>query len=680
MPITTIVTVLPIYLEHYAHTLQVTIVKQNFSLRFEFIAAMTAALLILMFSWSTIVSNGQSRNNSVASTSPLRPKYKNNSYVANTAFHQQIDHFSDDRRGMSPRSWSQIGNGDFGPPSESTFSDFGYESNQQIAPARIAPAPNNPAPSAPLRVAQMEPPQSFSQIGNTQVGEQVELLSEQPLRQKFKNASARLTPPRLTLQDQNTDASTADSVIDEARSIVEKSGSSEIPPSESERESQYLDSDNFQQDYDSLITENGSGFHGTQYGNEYFDEYNNGPTQSLTPYQTGQPCGCPQCQSNAAPQFEVLTCQQCGKAKQTPKGCFGRRKNRRQQSEMIPSGSDSMNSGCMDCDCPVCCDSKYAPQLGHRSESPIERGFNGSSSEKFSFEEDGDFPPINEILAQSVFFSELEYLFLQPSFQGNTALSIANGNSISNTPFNFDLQSGFRVLGGFESEFGPGFAGEYFQFDNNSDQVTFLSDGISTGTTQVFQLGTGAASSIVASNAGEAINTFQSLEVHSTSVYAFKAIQFKRASVNGKFGIRVVNVDQNLQANLTDASGQIGSLNHESHLSAFGPRFGIDYVRKIGHTPAQLISSASSSLLFGDREQIVENTITGINSTIGADEFVAVFDIFFGVQTKRIRGEKRNITTRIGFVNQTWVNGGTAINPNADFGFQGISFMLGFNR
>lgn len=325
---------------------------------------------------------------------------------------------------------------------------------------------------------------------------------------------------------------------------------------------------------------------------------------------------------------------------------------------------------------------KFNPILGHRYDFPLTRGNISSSVEKFSFEEDGEFPPASEILAQSIFFAELDSLFLQPSFQDNTAIVLADGNNFSTLPFNFDLESSFRVMGGFESDYGPGFAGEYFQFDRNSDDILFVSDGVLQGTVNVNQLdGFSVINPLVAGNLGESILSSHSLEVHSTSVYAFKAIKFKRAYVNGRFGLQIVSVENALESQLRDAGGNlVGVLNQESNLEAFGPRFGIDYVRKIGHTPAQLIASSTTSLLFGERDQIIENTANGQLFNLGTDEFITVIDIFFGVQSKKIRGEKRNLTFRVGFVNQVWFGGGTAVDPNGNFGFQGISITAGFNR
>ena len=242
------------------------------------------------------------------------------------------------------------------------------------------------------------------------------------------------------------------------------------------------------------------------------------------------------------------------------------------------------------------------------------------------------------------------------------------------------MESAFRITAGFESEFGPGFAINYFQFDNDSDDFNFASDGLNGAAVGVFP-STGGLSSLVANNPGETLSALHSLEIHSTSVYAFKAIKFKRAYVNGRFGIQITSIEQVLESSLTDAFGtETGTLSRSANIDAFGPRFGIDYVRRIGHTPAQLIASSTTSLLFGDRDEFVANSFTGEQARLGADEFLTVFDIFFGVQAKQIRGEKRNTTMRVGFVNQSWLGGGTAVDPNGDFGFQGLSITLGFNR
>ena len=323
---------------------------------------------------------------------------------------------------------------------------------------------------------------------------------------------------------------------------------------------------------------------------------------------------------------------------------------------------------------------QYNPALGFRSDCVGDR-FNESSATVFPFEKDEQFPSMREILANSVYFAEFDFLLLQPSFGGNTAISSGAGGVLTADPFNFDLEPAFRVAAGYESDFGPGFVLDYFQFDNNSDLASFTIDGTSVGEASVFQLGANALTTLGAFNAGETLNASHSLELHSTSVQAFKAINFARASVTGRFGLQLTSIRQDLEANVTGAGGGVLSrLTGTTEVNAFGPRFGIDYKRRVGHTPLQLISSATGALLFGDRDQNVTNSLTGEASSVGADEFITHIDIFFGLQMRRYRGEKRNTAMRLGFVNQSWIGGGTAIDPNDDFGFQGVSFTLGLNR
>ncbi|MEM9412583.1 MAG: Lpg1974 family pore-forming outer membrane protein, partial [Planctomycetota bacterium] len=225
------------------------------------------------------------------------------------------------------------------------------------------------------------------------------------------------------------------------------------------------------------------------------------------------------------------------------------------------------------------------------------------------------------------------------------------------------------------------FAVDYFQFDNESDNLQFVSEGGLVGELNVAIPGSTEFSTLVADDAGESISAFHHLELHQTSIFAFKAIKFKRALVNGRFGLQIVSLEQQLRSRLLNSGGVIeGELIHEYNFNGFGPRFGIDYIRRVGHTPAQLVVSSTSTLLFGDQDQIIRNSLAGDFQQLGSDEFVTLIDIFMGIQTKKFRGEKRNTTMRVGFVNQSWIGGGTSIDPDGDFGFQGVSFMLGLNR
>ena len=598
-------------------------------------------IFVLTFVWAAInrdPSNRKAWSNSEQSLTHLEQEIIVDENLSTVAFQQSVDHFSNDARAMSPRSWGNFYEGasnepvapqvtfETGNPVETPV-DSKQQSDQGLFPAV---SPMQQVENSSVR----EPKPFFEQNPldpNSNALDSSEYSSPLPLelgKQKDRQLKSRLEqkPDQKGANHIQPGASpTPDAIIaDPSPAFAPKLEWFERNESDSEGYGR----DNYR----------GSFWGSAQIYNQ--DDYGS--------YQPKRSCACKRCRIN----------------------------NRKR----IRSNSKQGECFCEN-DCGRCCPQpKYNQHLGHRYEFPLTRGELESSATKFTFEEDGDFPPASEILSQSIFWSELDFMFLQPAFQGNTAITVSGPSGISQ-PFNFDLEPGFRVSAGFESEYGPGFAADYFQFDNNSDVTGFTSDGVLTGASRVYQLGPNVWTELIADDLGESLDTFHSLEVHSTGVYAFKAIKFKRAYVNGRFGVQVVSVEQIMRATLTDSVGtELGQLNHRSNIEAFGPRFGIDYVRKIGHTPAQLITSATTSLLFGDRDQFVENTYLGNSSQVGADEFLSVFDIFFGVQGKRIRGEKRNTTFRVGFVNQTWFGGGTGIDPSGDFGFQGLSFMFGLNR
>jgi len=43
-------------------------------------------------------------------------------------------------------------------------------------------------------------------------------------------------------------------------------------------------------------------------------------------------------------------------------------------------------------------------------------------------------------------------------------------------------------------------------------------------------------------------------------------------------------------------------------------------------------------------------------------------------------GENRNVYGRFGYMNQTWLGGGTGSDPQGDFGIRGFTFGIGYNR
>ncbi len=375
-------------------------------------------------------------------------------------------------------------------------------------------------------------------------------------------------------------------------------------------------------------------------------------------------------------------CDQCVR-KFCGDGCDFQRQGRLLQH----GGRGNRESSCGDssaCDCPypILPQPEFNPNLGHRNAENTVRFGELSSLEQFDFEAKNEhFPPMREILKQAVYFADAQFGFVQPSFQGNTAITRTGPASGSSSAFDFDFDPMPRFRVGFESEYGPGLEIDYFQFDQDSDLATFTSDGIITGTTSLYQMGPNQWTSISATGAGEALNAKHSLEVQSIGASAFKALKFRRTQLVGHFGVQYVRIDHELDARLFDSGGtETGRLLGTSSLNAFGPRIGMDYIRPVGHTKLELIAAASGSVLFGNQDQNVSNSVSSQFSSIGSDEFLTIIDIFSGLQTRFMRGEKRNTFVRLGYITQSWFGGGTAIDPTGDLGFQGVTMAIGFNR
>jgi hypothetical protein len=168
--------------------------------------------------------------------------------------------------------------------------------------------------------------------------------------------------------------------------------------------------------------------------------------------------------------------------------------------------------------------------------------------------------------------------------------------------------------------------------------------------------------------------------VDSINASFFKQVQLPISRINGRFGFQWATVRQFMNATLSDSGGTIAELRTRSDLQGFGPSFAIEYFRPIGHTKLEIVTSVGGSLLFGQRDQFVQNSQTGDFNRIGADEFLTTADLLTGVQYTKMVAENRGFFARLGLNYQTWMGGGTAVEPEGDFGLRGFSFTLGYNR
>ena len=326
---------------------------------------------------------------------------------------------------------------------------------------------------------------------------------------------------------------------------------------------------------------------------------------------------------------------------------------------------------------------QYDPQVGHRSPQPVKRPNANplDDGRKYSFEtKKREYPPFGDIIATGRFFYSAEVLWAEPQFQGNTAITTEGVNFAESIPGDFDSDFHPRFRMGFESEYGPGIELNYFNINSNSEVSSFTSDGVITGQTSAAVIGRDVLSRIMADDAGEILSSQHSIDIDSFSVSFFKELKFPISRVNGNFGFQYVSVAQQLNANVVSAGATLETLQSTTDLRAFGPKAALEYYRPIGHTPFEFVTSFGGAVLFGQRDQFVTNSETGLVNRVGADEFLTIIDFLVAVQYTKTIGENRSWYGRFGFLNQTWIGGGNPAFTDGDFGLRGLTFGIGYNR
>jgi hypothetical protein len=324
----------------------------------------------------------------------------------------------------------------------------------------------------------------------------------------------------------------------------------------------------------------------------------------------------------------------------------------------------------------------YRSNVGHRAGYPTTRNHTIlDQGELFDNEnKKKEFPPFKEIIATGRFFGSAELAFLRPHFVGNTAFSIDGPEFSQSIPFDFDNETAPHLRFGFESKYGPGFEFNYFTLNANSESVSQSFDGVSSVNTIAAITGPNRFSQLSADSVGQTLDANHSFEIETYGFNVFKDIQFKVTKMGGRFGFIYANVAQSLEASVTDGGGVVDTLNSTSDFRGFGPQVGLDYYRPVGHTPLEFVTSVTGAGLFGRRDQFVNNTAGLVERRFGADEFMAKLDLRTGLQYKKTVAENRAVFARLSFVHQTWLGGGTAVDPTGDFGLKGVTFGVGYNR
>ncbi len=325
----------------------------------------------------------------------------------------------------------------------------------------------------------------------------------------------------------------------------------------------------------------------------------------------------------------------------------------------------------------------YRPDLGHRDVMPTIRNRPiRDDGKKFEHEtKKRDYPPFKEIIATGKFFYNADLNALRPSFLGNTGISLDSPDFSQSEAFDFDTSYSPMVKFGFESPYGPGVELSYFNISTNSNTLSAVNDGISSVASIASVTGPGRLSRLGTDAAGETLTANHSFELETFGLNFFKELKFPISRLNGKFGFMYANVAQSLLADVRDARGNVtGGMSNTTDFRGYGPQFALEYFRPVGHTPLTLVTSFGGKGLFGRRDQFLNNDSDSVSRRFGADEFITVIDFTGGIQMKKMVADGRYWTARVGYVHQAWLGGGTAVDPQGDFGINGFAFGIGYNR
>lgn len=280
------------------------------------------------------------------------------------------------------------------------------------------------------------------------------------------------------------------------------------------------------------------------------------------------------------------------------------------------------------------------------------------------------------IIANGYLYGRIEFALMEPHFQNNRGLNISQGALNLIEPFNFGFELTPRYVIGFETNAGPGIEVTHWQFNEFSDGLNFLSNGTTNGTITVQTGVPGLTRSIMAGSAGQLLESRHHMTVNSSKLNFFKAFKGDVARIRGSIGIRYVQVDHELIANRNDGN----CLCHNLNFQGGGPNIEIDYFRPIGHTQLNLVGGFAVAAMLGHRDQTIFENGSYTFVETASDNAMAALDVHLGVEWRRKIAKCNSVLIRTTFESQHWFNGGSAVDPDSDFGLHGFVFSAGFTR
>ena len=284
------------------------------------------------------------------------------------------------------------------------------------------------------------------------------------------------------------------------------------------------------------------------------------------------------------------------------------------------------------------------------------------------------------IMANGFWFGSFDAFFMEPHFQGNTAVTRIAGIGRQPKAFDFGFEFIPRITFGFETNAGPGIELDLWKMNEFSDRIFFTSDAVNSGATTVLVGDVGGTTTLTATG-GETIEARHQAKIYSGGINFFKSVKNPRSRIRGAIGLRFVSLRHRMVAFRRDPFGTVTcTLTNFSDFQGLGPSVGVTYRRPIGHTSLSMLGGFRGALLFGHRDQVIRNDSLLVFQQLGKDEPLTILDAFLGVEWKREMSQCRSFFVRTNFETQYWIGGGSAIDADANFGLYGFTLSLGVTR
>ncbi len=286
-----------------------------------------------------------------------------------------------------------------------------------------------------------------------------------------------------------------------------------------------------------------------------------------------------------------------------------------------------------------------------------------------------DYLSFASILANGHVFGRVDFAFIEPHFQSNNLLHSTVGQTTTVEPTNFSFDVTPRYSIGFETNAGPGVEAGYWQYNEFSDLLQFTSDGTSVASIRV-RTGQPAEARELTAGPGQSLQARHHMTVNSSKFTVFKAFQAPVSRIRGSLGVRYVQIDHELFSERNDGA----TLFNNSNFQGGGPTFHLDYQRPIGHTPLKLLGGFGLSALFGHHDQSIFESDVLTHVETATDHSLAVIDLHLGVEFNQKFARCNSIFVRGAWESEHWLNGGSAADPDSDFGLHGFVISVGLSR